>query len=58
MSEKKNKRGNDPSLATKMILFGKSGGRCQFKGCNKYLLRDDITSEEFNDANRYGIFAK
>lgn len=26
MSEKKNKRGNDPSLTTKMILFGKSGG--------------------------------
>ena len=58
MSEKKNKRGNAPSPTTKMILFAKSGGRCKFKGCNKYLLRDDITSEEFNDANRYGIFAE
>lgn len=32
MSEKKNKRGNDPSTTTKLILFAKSGGRCQFEG--------------------------
>ena len=57
MAEKKSNRGKGPSLTTKMILFGKSGGRCQFEGCNKYLLRDDITSEEFNDANVAHIVA-
>lgn len=57
MAEKKSNRGKGPSLTTKMILFAKSGGRCQFEGCNKYLLRDDITSEELNDANIAHIVA-
>lgn len=57
MAEKKSNRGKDPSPTTKMILFAKSGGRCQFEGCNKYLLRDDITSEELNDANIAHIVA-
>ena len=57
MSEKKSNRGKGPSPTTKMILFAKSGGRCQFEGCNKYLLRDDITSEELNDANIAHIVA-
>lgn len=57
MAEKKSNRGKGPSPTTKMILFAKSGGRCQFEGCNKYLLRDDITSEELNDANIAHIVA-
>lgn len=57
MAEKKSNRGKGPIPTTKMILFAKSGGRCQFEGCNKYLLRDDITSEELNDANIAHIVA-
>jgi len=36
---------------TKLQLWTKSGGRCQFKGCNKNLLRDDLTYAEMNNAH-------
>lgn len=36
---------------TKLQIWTKSGGRCQFKGCNKNLLRDDLTFSEMNNAH-------
>ncbi|VXC57412.1 SAVED domain-containing protein [Chryseobacterium sp. 8AT] len=32
----------------KILLWGKSAGRCQYKGCNTSLYRDDLTQAEFN----------
>lgn len=34
----------------KIRLWGKAGGRCQYKGCNKPLWLDSLTQEEFNVA--------
>lgn len=36
---------------TKLQLWTKSGGRCQFKGCNKNLLKDDLSYAEMNNAH-------
>ena len=33
-----------------MRLWGKAGGRCQYKGCNKALWYDSLTKSEFNTA--------
>ncbi len=35
---------------TKIILWGKSGGRCEYEGCNKPLWLDSLTKSEFNTA--------
>lgn len=35
----------------KLQLWVNSGGRCQFKGCNEYLLRDDLTYAMLNNSN-------
>lgn len=35
---------------TKIRLWGKAGGRCQYKGCNKPLYFDSLTKAEFNTA--------
>lgn len=35
---------------TKMLLWGKAAGRCQYKGCNKCLYEDGLTKAEFNSA--------
>ena len=35
---------------TKLCLWGKAGGRCQYEGCNHPLYRDDVTQAEFNQA--------
>ena len=32
----------------KILLWGKAGGRCQYRGCNTSLYRDDLTQVEFN----------
>lgn len=32
----------------KILLWGKSAGRCQYRGCNTSLYRDDLTQAEFN----------
>lgn len=32
----------------KLKLWLKSGGRCQFRGCNKLLYRDDLTQQKMN----------
>jgi len=34
----------------KFRLWGKAGGRCQYKGCNKPLYIDSLTKAEFNTA--------
>lgn len=38
------------SLSTKLILWGKSAGRCQYEGCNKSLFLDVLTNGEFNQS--------
>ncbi len=35
----------------KLQLWVKSGGRCQFKGCNDYVLRDELTYANMNNAH-------
>ena len=51
MTNKKSKpkitRKNVP-LHTKLKLFGKSAGRCEFNGCNKLVWRNDLTLTDGN----------
>lgn len=54
---KTNKRGKNPSEKTKMLLIARTGGRCQFKGCNKNLFIDEFTLKEFNSSNVAHIVA-
>ena len=35
---------------TKIILWGKAAGRCEYRGCNHRLWMDDVTTWEFNSA--------
>lgn len=35
---------------TKNLLWAKSGGRCEFEGCNKVLYRDILTKKNYNAA--------
>lgn len=51
------KRGPAPSQLTLMELCARSGGRCQFRGCNKLLFRDGVTSKVFNNTNVAHIVA-
>ena len=46
-SEPKITRKNVP-LHTKLKLFGKAAGRCEFSGCNKSVWRNDLTLTEGN----------
>ncbi|HSA05759.1 MAG TPA: SAVED domain-containing protein [Candidatus Gastranaerophilales bacterium] len=41
----------------RMLLWGKSAGRCQYEGCNKPLWIDDLTKNEFNIAYHSHIIA-
>lgn len=34
----------------KVLLWGKAAGRCQYRGCNESLYRDDLTQAEFNQS--------
>ena len=52
-----NKRGKNPSVKTKMLLIARTGGRCQFKGCNNNLFIDEFTLKEFNSSNVAHIVA-
>lgn len=36
---------------TKLQLWVKAGGRCQFKGCNENLLKDDLSYADINNAH-------
>jgi hypothetical protein len=42
---------------TRLLLFVRAGGRCQFDGCNKYLLRHHLTLTEGNFAQIAHIVA-
>ena len=53
----RNKRGPKPSESTLLMLCARSGGRCEFEGCNRVLFRDEITLNEFNDTNVAHIVA-
>lgn len=53
----KSNRGPDPSALTIHILCARAAGRCQFKGCNKYLFKDGITLETLNNSNIAHIVA-
>ena len=46
-TEPKITRKNIP-MRTRLKLFGKSAGRCQFSGCNKLVWRNDLTQTEGN----------
>ena len=37
-------------VSVRLKLWIKSGGRCQFRGCNKLLYRDDLTQTERNSS--------
>jgi hypothetical protein len=50
-------RGPDPSVTTLLMLCARAGGRCEFRGCNRVLFRDEITLNEFNDTNVAHIVA-
>lgn len=38
------------STPTKLLLWGKAAGRCEYRGCNKPLWGDELTKAEFNTA--------
>jgi hypothetical protein len=42
---------------TRLLLFVRAGGRCEFDGCNKYLLRHNLTRLEGNFAQIAHIVA-
>ena len=54
---KKSNRGPDPSVPTLLMLCARAGGRCEFRGCNRVLFRDEVTLNEFNDTNVAHIVA-
>ena len=37
-------------VTVRYALWGKAGGRCQYRGCNKPLWKDPLTQREFNNA--------
>ena len=53
----KNGRGPSPSALTLNMLFAKAAGRCQFEGCNKPVLFDELTLREYNKSNVAHIVA-
>lgn len=54
---KTSNRGKCVSKKTKMLLIARTGGRCQFKGCNKNLFIEEFTLKEFNSSNVAHIVA-
>ena len=48
--EKKEKRPQIP-YPVKNELWARSAGRCEFRGCNKCLLKDSVTQQQRNTAN-------
>ena len=53
----KNGRGPSPAALTLNMLFAKAAGRCQFEGCNKPVLFDELTLREYNKSNVAHIVA-
>ncbi len=56
MAQKKG-RGRTPAPLTVAMLFAKAAGRCQFEGCNKSVLSDELTLKEYNKSNVAHIIA-
>ena len=54
---KKAGRGPSPTPLTLNMLFAKAAGRCQFEGCNKSVLFDEITQRDYNKSNVAHIVA-
>lgn len=50
-------RGAEPNQKTKMELFARAAGRCQFKGCNKWLFTEKLTFTSLNASNIAHIVA-
>ena len=50
-------RGHNPSSLTVAMLLAKASGRCQFDGCNKSVLSDELTLKEYNKSNVAHIIA-
>lgn len=44
--------------ANKIILIGKSAGRCEFRGCNKSVIQEDLTQSQKNLSNFAHIIAE
>lgn len=42
---------------TRYLLWGKSGGRCEFHGCNKILWKNHVTQDQGNMAQAAHIYA-
>ena len=42
---------------TRYLLWGKSGGRCEFHGCNKILWKNQVTQDQGNMAQAAHIYA-
>jgi len=42
---------------TRLLLYVRAGGRCQFDGCNRYLLEHHLTKAEGNFAQIAHIWA-
>ena len=54
---KKKGRGHAPSQLTLNMLFANAAGRCQFEGCNKSVLFDELTLKTYNKSNVAHIIA-
>lgn len=54
---KKAGRGSDPKPLTLNMLFANAAGRCQFEGCNKPVLFDELTLKIYNKSNVAHIVA-
>lgn len=54
---KKKGRGPAPSALTLNMLFANAAGRCQFEGCNKSVLFDELTLKTYNKSNVAHIVA-
>ena len=54
---KKKGRGHAPSQLTLNMLFANAAGRCQFDGCNKSVLFDELTLKTYNKSNVAHIIA-
>ncbi|MCO6437318.1 MAG: SAVED domain-containing protein [Phycisphaerae bacterium] len=50
------KRKDVPDPVQRM-LWGKSAGRCEFRGCNKPLWKSSVTAEQVNTAQKAHIYA-
>lgn len=50
-------RGRDVPAKTRLLLFVRAAGRCEFDGCNRYLLEHHLTKTEGNFAQVAHIWA-